>query len=187
MKNIFVIAAALFVCSALAAQPNVGEDVNYYGIDFSKTKTFGAAETGAQFKDAFTRINTLVIAEWPKYDPGKFLYKNIVLQDISVTTLVNNEINPSDIETTSSGYRLTDDDIAGMVRRYDLKESEGTGLVIIGELLEKSTYLGGFYVVYFDIASREVLSSRQIIGKARGFGLRNYWAGALYNAMKTLR
>lgn len=184
MKNLFALAAAMFVCTTLAAQPNVGEDVNYYGVDFSKTKTFGAAENGSQFKDAFGRINLLVISEWPKYDPGKFLHKNVAVRDIAPTTAVNNQIDPSGIATSASGYRLSEGDIADMVRGYMLKEREGTGLVIIGELFEKPTVLGGFYVVYFDVASREVLSFRQIIGKAGGFGLRNYWAGALLNALK---
>jgi hypothetical protein len=187
MKKLFSIAVTLFACTALSAQTNVGSDVNYYGVDFSKTKVFGAAETGDQFKDAFGKINSLIIAEWPKYDLGKFLFKNIAVRDISATTRLNNEIDPAMVVSSSSDYFISKDEIADMVRRYKLQEKEGTGLVIIGELLDKSTYMGKFVVVYFDIASREVLHGEGVVGKARGFGLRNYWAGALYGALRGLR
>ena len=187
MKNIIAIVATLLACAPLSAQSNVGNDVNYYGVDFSKTKVFGAAETGLQFKDAFGKINSLVIAEWPKYDPGKFLSKNIPIRDISATTSLNNLIDPSVVISTTSECFISKEEVADMVRRYDLQEKEGTGLVIIGELLDKSTYMGTFIVVYFDIASREVLHGQGMVGKARGFGLRNYWAGALYDALKGLR
>ena len=187
MKKLITAVVAIFACTTLSAQPNVGGDVNYYGVDFSKTKVFGAAESGMQFKDVFGGINSLVIAEWPKYDPGKFLAKNIPVRDISATVSLNNEIDPSLVISTTSEYFISRDEIAEMVRRYDLQEKEGTGLVIIGELLDKSTNMGTFVVVYFDIASREVLHGQGIVGKARGFGLRNYWAGSLYDALRGQR
>jgi hypothetical protein len=187
MKKVFVFVLVVFTWTTLSAQSGVGDNINYYGVDFSKTKVFGAAETGNQFKDAFGKINSLVIAEWSKYDPGKFLHKNIDIRDISATTRLNNEIDPLEIITSSSGYTLSEDDVAEMVRRYELQEKEGTGIVIIGEILDKSTYMGHFIVVCFDIASREVLHEQKMFGKARGFGLRNYWAGALYDALRGLR
>lgn len=187
MKKLTTAVIAIFACVTLSAQTDIGNDVNYYGVDFSKTKVFGATETGLQFKDAFGKINSLVIAEWPKYNLGKFLLKNIIIKDISATTLLNSNIDPSEVISTSSEYFISKDEIADMVRSYELKEKEGTGLVIIGELLDKSTYAGVFIVVYFDIASREVLHGQGIAGKARGFGLRNYWAGALHDALKGLK
>jgi hypothetical protein len=187
MKKLFAFISAMLSLAAVSAQSNADGDVNYYGVDFSKTKVFGAVETGQEFKSAFGRINSLVIAEWPKYDPGKFLYRNIVVRDISATTSLNNEIDPSEVVASSSEYFISEDDIADMVRRYELRENEGTGLVIVGELLDKSTYTGNFIIVYFDIASREVLDGLGMAGKARGFGLRNYWAGALYEALRNVR
>jgi hypothetical protein len=187
MKKLFVLTVTMFALSTLCAQPNVGYNVNYYGVDFSKTKAFGAAEPGWDFKEAFGKINSLVIAEWPKYNPGRYLNKDIEIRDISATTTVNNAIVPAEVDTNSSEYFISKEEVAAMVRRYELKEEEGTGLVIIGELLDKTTYTGTFIVVYFDIATREVLHGEGMYGKARGFGLRNYWAGALYNGLRRFR
>ena len=184
MKKLFAIAVAMLALTAVSAQSPVGRNVNYYGVDFSKTKVFAAAEPGYEFKGAFIRINSLVISEWAKYNPGYFLRKRIDVRDISPTAARNEQIDPSEIETYSSSYAINDDDIAEMVLGYDIAEEEGTGLVIIGTLLDKSLVTGNFVVVYFDIASREVLDCRPIVGRAGGFGLRNYWARALYNALK---
>jgi hypothetical protein len=184
MKKIFALAIAMLSLSALHAQPNVGYTVNWYGVDFSKAKAFAASEAGWEFKDAFDRINTLVIAEWNKYNPGRFLDKDIAIRDISPTSRVNRDMDSAEITSTSSGYYISKDEVAEMVKLYQLKETEGTGLVVIGELLDKSTYMGTFIVVYFDIATREVLHGEGMTGKAHGFGLRNYWAGSLLEAMK---
>ena len=44
------------------------ESINFYGVDYSAAKVFGAAETPAQFKVAFDGINRLFITEAKKYD-----------------------------------------------------------------------------------------------------------------------
>ena len=187
MKKILAFAVAMMALTTATAQSPVNRNVNYYGVAFSRTKVFGATETGWDFKAAFIRINSLVLSEWSKYNPGYFLHKNIDVRDISPTASRNEEIDPSEIITVSSRYAIDDDDIAEMVRSYDIAEEEGTGLVIVGTLFDKTLVTGNFVVVYFHIASREVLDCIPIAGKARGFGLRNYWAGALYNALRGIR
>jgi hypothetical protein len=187
MKKLLALVAATFAFTTLSAQTGVGTTVNYYGIDFSRTGVFGAAETGYQFKEAFGRINALIIAEWPKYNLEKFLHKDIAVMNISTTELLNNEIDPLEVAVSSPDYYISKDEIADMVRQYEIQEEDGTGLVIIGELLDKTTYNGVFVVIYFDIATREVLHGEGMVGQAGGFGLRNYWAGALLDALKRLR
>lgn len=188
MKKLFIAATILFACTAAwtsaSAQHNVDREVNYYGVDFSKAKTFGAQETGEEFKAAFGGINYLVIYEWSKYNPGRFLHKKIVVRDVEVAQAWNDAIDPENIAMFSPNYALTDGDIAEMVESYEIAETEGTGLIILGELLNKPDNAGSFVFVYFDIATRKVLYSQHIVGGAGGFGLRNYWARALYNALR---
>ena len=43
------------------------------------------------------------------------------------------------------------------------------------------------YVVAFDISSREVLSSERVMGKATGFGFRNFWFRVIKDAEKGLK
>lgn len=185
--KLFLVAATLFASMTLAAQTPEFDNVTYYGVDFSHAKAYGANETGEKFKEAFAHINELTITEWSKYDPGKFLDTPIMQQDITATQQANNGIDPSKINTNASAVRketLTPDQLAATVRGYELAEKEGTGLVIVARLLDKSAGKGYFSAVYFDIATREVLSVREMRGKVGGFGLRNFWAGSLYDAMK---
>jgi hypothetical protein len=57
-------------------------------------------------------------------------------------------------------------------------------LIFIAENLNKSAQTGSYYVCFFDLATKEIIDSRRIVGKAVGIGFRNYWAGSVYNCMK---
>jgi len=183
MKKLFALVVATLAAATLSAQSGA---VNYYGVDFSHARAFGAAEAGFQFKEAFTRINSLVITEWTKYSPSKFLDVEVAVRDISATTRANNTVDVMKIDTNLANYRLTTETIADMVRAYDIAEKEGTGLVIIAGLLDKSTATADYHVVWFDVASREVRECIPTSGRAHGFGLRNYWAGSLYAALRNV-
>ena len=39
-------------------------------------------------------------------------------------------------------------------------------------------------LLFFDIATRDILQKREVKGYAEGFGLRNYWARTVYNIIK---
>lgn len=187
MKKILLFFAVLFAFSTAFAQGSVRDisTVNYYGVDFSRARVYGASESGDQFVTAFLRINELVIGEWRKYNPGLFLRKNIKISDISVTQAVNIEVDPGEVHILNRGYHLSEADIQAAVREYDLNEVNGVGLVILGDLLDKSAGVGSYIVVFFDIATRDVIYARLAAGKAGGMGLRNYWAGALHNVLKS--
>ena len=89
------------------------ESLNFYGVDYSAAKVFGAAETPAEFKVAF-------------------------------------------------------------------------GLVIIAKLLNKAEAYGSYQVVFFNTDTKEIIQDWATGGKARGFGLRNYWAGSIYKVINNL-
>ena len=47
-------------------------------------------------------------------------------------------------------------------------------------------YLPGEIFLEHDISEKEIIEEWITDGKARGFGLRNYWAGSVYSALKKL-
>lgn len=185
MKKLLLIVVTMFVWTASSAQSDFGRTVNFYGVDFSRAKAYGAKETGAQFATAFVAINALVFKEWEKYNPEKFIDKNISIVDILATQELNEKVNRRDIVTDSPSYILAESDISEMVKMYEIEESDGIGLVIICELLNKEKNMGNYTIVFFDIATREVLYNKFVTGKAKGIGLRNFWARSLLNAMKS--
>ena len=42
-----------------------------------------------------------------------------------------------------------------------------------------------YELITFNIATREILSQKEVNGKAGGFGLRNFWAGSIYSVIKS--
>ena len=54
------------------------------------------------------------------------------------------------------------------------------------EVTEISLDAVTYEVVFFNTETKEIIEEWITDGKARGFGLRNYWAGSIYSALKKL-
>lgn len=157
-------------------------EIKFYGVDYSLAKIFGAAETTEQFKSAFNGINNLFITEPKKYDVGKMVNKQVTEISLDAVKEVNGKVN--DLFTTNKSYSLTEQQIDQAIRTLPIAKEQGTGLVVIAELLDKAENRGHYQVVFFNIETKSVIASWPANGKAKGFGLRNYWAASVYKALK---
>ena len=89
--------------------------------------------------------------------------------------------------TTNIGYTLDEKQIEEVIKTLPiLSQEEKTGLIMIAMLLNKADARATYQIVFFNTKTREILYSAPTNGKARGFGLRNYWAGSVHSAMKKL-
>jgi hypothetical protein len=110
-------------------------------------------------------------------------------------------LQPSDKDTIENTH-ITPDLIANEVKSYDLKHTNGLALVFIVDRFVCSfkrslmgnnvAYIrdsgGAVYVVFFDIATRNVISSkREVNGISSGSSFRNFWFGPIKDAADTLR
>ncbi len=59
-------------------------------------------------------------------------------------------------------------------------------MVYLVEYFDKHKAEASFYVVFFDIASKEILLCERVTAPPAGFGIRNHWAGSVYNSMKLI-
>lgn len=193
MKKIVLVAVVLFCMGALQsvnAQQGDLNDINslsFYGVDFSYARIYGADESGRQFLDAFEGINNLFESEPKKYSASKAfgvrsdeLFNRQVKQDI-------NDISTGELFTDDNHYVVADADIDQVVSKLEKQGDDQYGAVIVCGLLNKTANHGTFTFVIFDQDTREVVFQQEHSGKARGFGLRNFWAGALLSAMKKVR
>lgn len=160
--------------------------INFYGVDYSAAKVFGAAETPAEFKIAFDRINQLFITEAKKYDVGKRLKVKVNQISLNAVDQVNGEIDPEQLMTTRQDYTLSEQDIKQVVEALPIQPEPGMGMVIIAKLLNKADAYGSYQVVFFDTETKEIIKDWATGGKARGFGLRNYWAGSIHKVINSL-
>ncbi|WP_321436279.1 hypothetical protein [uncultured Bacteroides sp.] len=185
-KNLLLL---LLLVSSFALGQNSGElkeirNVNFYGVDYSLAKVYGAVETPEQFKKMFGDINTLFISEARKYDVAKLLKKDVDKIELDVVNQMNTQLNLNGIMANSKKYVLDSNLLSEHIKSLPIKDEKGVGLIVVAQLLDKASNQGTYQVVYFDLSSRKILSSSSVQGKAGGFGLRNFWASSMYKALK---
>jgi len=78
---------------------------------------------------------------------------------------------------------LKKEDIEKIIKEYK-SDKKGLGLVYIVDNFDKPGEDGTIWVTFFDIASKNVLLTEKFSGKPKGFGIKNYWAGAILDIIK---
>ena len=158
--------------------------MTFYGIDFSKGRVYGATDEPEKLRKAFGDINMLFITEPEKYNVAKFVGKPMNEIRIDAVTNMNDTIPLDSIKTIVKGHTISDSTIAQTVRDLSIVSyNHGMGLVMIMQTLDKPGELGTFIFVLFDIDTRNIISHWTLSGVPAGFGLRNYWAHSVHEAL----
>ena len=185
-----VLAIALFAFKNASPDNDtlLSSELVWCGFDFSHVKCIGsdgftnADDVKNRFFDAW---NDLVINEGEKYDIKKFYGKESQINDLSVVS-ERNEIPEADELVIDEPYAFEEGQLENIIGQYELSEAqEGLGLVYVIESLNKTAQHAVVNVVFFDIASNEILWTKRYETKPGGFGLRNYWAASFRKAMET--
>ena len=163
--------------------------VTYLGIDFTQARLINdAAASATDLKEKhFPGINQVIVNEPKKYDLAK-AFRKTINNDISVTEKANATIDADKIKSSSSSdeTRLTTADIQKVVNGYDLGGKKGVGLVFIMEGMNKAGAKGTMYVTFVDMATRKVLFTERMTGKAGGFGYKNYWVKPVFEVLEDI-
>lgn len=165
-------------------------DVIWFGLDFSHAKLIGSEgfnDPVAIKEDYFRKWNHLMISEADKYEWDKALLVSDLKFDYGMIDEVNEKVKVKSLVINKS-YSIPKEDIPKITDAYNITEfKEGIGVVLLVESFNKIREMGFGYIVFFDVKTKEVLYYHELIGEAKGFGFRNYWAGAIYNWMKYTR
>ena len=155
--------------------------VDFLGVDFSSVDIVGAVESEEQFHNAFKGINTLLHTEPKKYNVSKFLSLDV--------KYINTDRAVERIPLHDADNYITDERssivIENIITSYPSKV--GNQLLIIAEELNKAKGDATYIAVVFNGETKEIILTKGLVGKAGGFGLRNYWAGSLYSSLKKNR
>jgi hypothetical protein len=174
---------------------NPSTQITWLGIDYSHTKIVGAMDrfggktpvTATELRDRyFPEWNMLFIDEPEKYSISKMIYNKNIVNDIKMVTKLNAAYPLDTMEVKSSPY-YTPDYITSIVSAYPLENKNGIGLIFITECLDKPYAAAYYHVVFFNMATKEVLLHERIQGMVIGAGIRNYWAGSFFNVMEDVR
>lgn len=161
----------------------------WFGLDFSKAKLIGSEgfSDPVDIKDRFfDKWNRLMIDEADKYNFRETFRKESLEYDLSVVE-ERNKMPEADELVINKAYALGQDEVEAMIRTYNPSEiTDGLGLVFVIESFNKTDQEAYMWVTFFDIASREVILIDRYMGEPGGFGLRNYWAGSIYEVIQQL-
>jgi hypothetical protein len=171
-------------------------EIVYFGLDFSKAKFVGQFDqgmglgpaTGSDMRNKWAGSwNDLIAKEQPKFDLRKTFRKDNVIYDLKSIYEINKKIDPDNCMSYNEG-KISPNDVSEMVKALspDIKK-EGIGLVFNVENFNKNTQMADMYVTFFDIATKKVLLTEKVSGKATaGVGIRNYWASGVKDVLKQI-
>jgi hypothetical protein len=189
-KLILTVLLVLFCAgTALQAQDKARakseKSITWYGIDFSAAKFTLVTEDPAIIVSQYLKsINSLIQMEPDKFDLKKFFSKTEVEMDLDQVNAINAKIDPASL-VISDDYKITLDDAKKVIAQYNTKGKSGLGLLFVAENLHKVKQTGSYYVCFFDQNTKEIVDAQRFEVKAVGIGFRNYWAGSVYNIMKS--
>lgn len=173
---------------------NPSTKVTWLGIDFSHVKLIGDFSEFAEFgnKDQsqlrdkyFYGWNTLVVNEPEKYDIRKAIRKNDVEKDIAMIMDINSKAKLEGMKTYKQP-NYTYIDILTFIKDYTFIDKQGIGILFIAEYLNKDAKQACFHFVVLDMATKDVYIDETLIEEPKGFGIKNYWAGAINEAIKDI-
>lgn len=190
----FVFLTALLATGCQSPQNiSTQETLVWCGLDYSKVKMIGTQD----FRNP-SNIFPGMLAAWNYLFVKEMLPKlnsmaEAVKVDIKAVSVRNENANAKQIvreDGTSDEMvkptHISENDIADCVRSYELKNTNGLGLVFIMDRLVKAQETTCIYVVFFDTNSRQVLLSERICAKTNGAGFRNRWFGSIKSVVDKL-
>ncbi len=160
-------------------------DVTWLGIDFTKARLVNKAaftnphDIVQRYLDSW---NHIVELEPSKYDLSRFLRKVDIRIDLSKVDEFNMEVDPDNL-VQNAPYTVSLDEVIKDAKKYK-GAAEGLGVVWYVESFSKPAQAGIYWFLVIDLATGDVIYSEKVSGKPGGFGVRNYWLGAFYNALK---
>jgi hypothetical protein len=198
MKKLNLTVAMLLMISGYLMAQNSMKDffqnkakVTFFGYDFSQARFIGTEGFNDPYgiKNKYLPgLNDLIVSESEKFSIMESFKINPSNFDISVkhNKAVNEGVDVESIIMTEGSHKLDKDALQGIVSGYDFGINEGIGITYIVESLNKNENKATLYIVFIDLSNNKILHAEYAEGKARGFGWRNFWAGAMYSVKKEI-
>ena len=159
--------------------------VIWFGVDFTAAKFTLVTEDPAVIVNQYLKaINVLIISEREKFNIRSFFKVDEVSNNIELAIEFNQQIDPSAL-VIYDDYKLDMDQVKDVIKKYDVEDKSGAGLIFVAENLNKVSQTGSYYVCFFDLSTKEIIDCKRMTGAVSGIGFRNYWASSIYNVMKT--
>ena len=165
--------------------------ITWLGLDFSGAKFIGDYEhfgIDNNLKMFMGSINELMSNERDKFNIEKFFDKQTVDYKLDVTENHNSHLKTDGSYSNSptDQLHLKPEDINKIIAGYDFSGLKGIGLMFNIETLNKLGEHATLFVTFVNMDTKEVLFTERMADDPTGFGVRNYWAGAVYGILKEI-
>jgi hypothetical protein len=166
--------------------------VTWLGLDFTSAKLIGDRErlgSESDVRHLLDAWNDLILAEQDKFDVAKAIGRAKVDNVIDVTKQHNAELDVmsmfSDNERDYLHIKVSD--VEEIIAGYDFKDLSGIGLMFNVESFNKINVEGSVWITFINLGTKEVLFTERLVAPPSGMGMRNYWAGCLYEIITKIR
>jgi len=172
-------AGSVLAQGSMADVFNKDKRLVWFGLDFSQTKLIGAQGFNDPHKIVnyyFTNWNELVNTEEEKYDIRKVMHRRDMEYVLQPVRQKNENVDSGQL---CQGHlnKVTEENVRTAINNFDLKgQDAGVGMCLVVENFDKPAEKGNYWIVFFDISTKNVILMERCSGPASGFGFRNYWA-----------
>ena len=166
--------------------------VTWLGLDFTSTKLIGDRErlgSESDVRHLLDAWNDLILAEADKFDIAKTIGRVKVENVISVTKEHNTELDVMGMfsENEKDYLHIKVSDVEEIIAGYDFKDLSGIGLMFNVESFNKINVEGSVWITFINLGTKEVLFTERLVAPPTGMGMRNYWAGCIYEILTKIR
>lgn len=166
--------------------------VTWLGLDFTSAKLIGDRErygSGSDVLHLMDAWNQLILTEQDKFDVAKAISRIKVENVVEVTKEHNAELDVlsmfSDDEKDYLHIKMSD--VEEIIAGYDFRDLSGIGLMFVVESFNKINVEGSVWITFINLGTKEVLFTERLVAPPSGMGLRNYWAGCIYEILTKIR
>ncbi|MBN2523624.1 MAG: hypothetical protein JXB24_10140 [Bacteroidales bacterium] len=186
---LLLIVLTLTVCGQSKNELISSESILWLGIDFTEAHFEGKYDFGSPDEltgKYVTAWNQVLLQEPEKFNVGEYFGFEDVETDFGIALKRNENLDKEKIFLSAGeirDYKLNEDIIRKIVSGYNA-EYDGYALLFVVESYSKSAILANIWITFFHVPSKEVILTKKMSVEPSGFGVRNYWTGAVYKVMK---
>lgn len=170
---------------------NPNTKMTWLGLDFTATKLIGDREAWKNtehVREVFESLNYLMEKEKDKYDVALTMDKPNTDYELRVTLSHNSKLTFDNLFSDDPyDHVLKESDIQQIVSKYDFKDLHGLGLLFNIETFNKPGEQSIIWITFVNMDTKKVLLTEKMTQQPMGFGLRNYWAGAIAKTLKDIK
>jgi hypothetical protein len=172
-------------------EPNT--TITWLGLDMTGAIFIGDREKWGSQSDIQNTIkswNDLFLREKDKFNVTAMLKKKTPVEfKLDITQNHNAELDISNIlsEKSADHIHLRKDGVEQIAAAYNYDGLTGIGLMFNVESFNKTNNEGSLWVTFVNMATGEVLLTERMTAAPRGAGVRNYWAGAVFEIMEQVK